>query len=150
MSNLNSIQNDIVLQDILQAHKRIQTYIYHTPLEFSEKFSSLYGMDIYLKMENLQITGSFKAWGAFNRILTLNDTERKCGVIASSAGNHGISLAYAAKMLNASAHVYLPNDADLSKIDSIERHGALIKYFDSIEDARLSALNASKEDGNIF
>lgn len=101
-------------------------------------------------MESLQVTGSFKARGALNRLLTLNDTERKRGVIAPSAGNHGIGLAYAAKRLNVPAYVYLPKDADASKIISLEKYGAIIKFFDSIEESRLSALKAAKEEGYTF
>lgn len=141
---------NITLQDIIQAHKRIQAYIYHTPLEYSEKISSIYDSNIYLKLENLQVTGSFKPRGSINRLLTLDDTERKRGVIAPSAGNHGIGLAYAAKRLNVPAYVYLPKDADTSKVKSLERYGAMIKFFDSIEEARLSALKAAEEDGYTF
>ena len=147
---MNKHQVNITLQDIIQAHKRIQAYIYHTPLEYSEKISILYDSNIYLKLENLQVTGSFKPRGALNRLLTLDDTERKRGVIAPSAGNDGIGLAYAAKRLNVPAYVYLPKDADASKICSLERYGALIKFFDSIEEARLSALKDAKEDGYTF
>jgi threonine dehydratase len=142
--------NDITLEEIIQTHRRIQPYIRHTPLEYSEEFSRLYKSDIYLKLENLQVTGSFKARGSLNRLLTLDEVERKRDVIAPSAGNHGIGLAYAAQRLNVPAHVYLPKNADLSKVQSLEKYGALLKFFDSIEEARLAALQASREKGYTF
>jgi threonine dehydratase len=143
-------QSNITLQEIIQTHKLIRPYIRHTPLEYSEGMSRLYNSDIYLKLENLQVTGSFKPRGSLNRLLTLDETERKRGVIAPSAGNHGIGLAYAAKRLNVPAHVYLPKDADPGKIQLLESYGALLKFFDSIEEARLSAIKAAKEKGFIF
>ncbi|MDU0811824.1 threonine ammonia-lyase [Bacillus siamensis] len=143
-------QSNITLQEFIQTHKRIRPYIRHTPLEYSEELSRLYKSDIYLKLENLQVTGSFKPRGSLNRLLTLDEIDRKRGVIAPSAGNHGIGLAYAAKRLNVPAHVYLPKDADLGKVQSLERYGSLLKFFDSIEEARLSALKAAKEKGYIF
>ncbi len=143
-------QANITLQDIVQAHKRIQNYIYRTPLEYNEKISNLYNSNIYLKLENLQITGSFKAREAFNGLLSLSDVDRKRGVIAPSAGNHGIGLAYAAKRLNVPAYVCLPRGTDESKVNALESYGAVISYFDSIEEARLSAIEASKENGYKF
>ncbi|MED3564249.1 threonine/serine dehydratase [Bacillus xiapuensis] len=140
----------ITLQDIIQAHGRIKPYIRHTPLEYTWELSRLYDSDIHLKLENLQITGSFKARGALNKLLTMEKNQRERGVIAPSAGNHGIGLAYAASQLNVPAFVYLPFDADESKVKALEGYGASITYFDSIEEARLSALKAAKETGYTF
>ncbi|WP_081810702.1 threonine ammonia-lyase [Bacillus sp. UNC438CL73TsuS30] len=142
--------NLITLQHLIQAHGRIKPYIRHTPLEYNGELSGLYDNDIYLKLENLQITGSFKARGAFNKLLTLEKNHREIGVIAPSAGNHGIGLAYAAHKLNVPACIYLPFDADESKVKALESYGATITYFDSIEEARVSALKAAKETGYTF
>ncbi|SOC25115.1 L-threonine ammonia-lyase [Ureibacillus xyleni] len=140
----------ITLQDIIQAQKRIQPYIHHTPLEYSERFTQLYKSDIFLKLESLQVTGSFKARGSLNKLLTLNETERQLGVIAPSAGNHGIGLAYAARKLNVPAHVYLPKDADQSKIRALSNYGAQLSFFETIEDARIAAINTAHETGKTF
>ncbi|MED1470575.1 threonine/serine dehydratase [Bacillus salipaludis] len=140
----------ITLQHIIQAHVRIKPYIRQTPLEYNGELSGLYDTEIYLKMENLQITGSFKARGAFNKLLTLEKNQRELGVIAPSAGNHGIGLAYTAQKLNVPAFVYLPFDADESKVKALESYGASITYFDSIEEARVSALRAAEETGYTF
>ncbi|WHY92424.1 threonine/serine dehydratase [Neobacillus cucumis] len=140
----------ITLQHVIQAHGLIKPYIRHTPLEYNGEHSCLYDTDIYLKLENFQITGSFKARGAFNKLLNLEKNQRELGVIAPSAGNHGIGLAYAAHKLNVPACIYLPFDADESKVKALESYGATITYFDSIEEARVSALKAAKETGYTF
>ncbi|RFU60887.1 threonine ammonia-lyase [Peribacillus glennii] len=142
--------SEITLQEIIHAHKRIKPYIRHTPLEYSENFSRIYKSDIHLKLENLQVTGSFKSRGSLNRLLTLNEKERKRGIIAPSAGNHGIGLAYAASKLSVPAHVFLPKDADPGKVQALEGYGAELTFFDSIEEARITALSVAKEKGYIF
>ncbi|PLS17351.1 threonine/serine dehydratase [Bacillus sp. M6-12] len=143
-------QFNITLQDIKEAKDRIDEFIRHIPLEYNREFSRLSGADVYLKLENLQVTGSFKPRGALNKLLTLEKTKRELGVIAPSAGNHGIGLAYAAKQLNVPAYVYLPDDADQSKVKALEEYRASITFFDSIEDARLSAMKDAKEKGYTF
>ncbi|MCM3766322.1 threonine/serine dehydratase [Neobacillus niacini] len=140
----------ITLQEIIQTKKRIHDYIHHTPLEYSENLSRIHHTDIYLKLENFQVTGSFKARGAFNKVLTLPQNDQNSGVIAPSAGNHGIGLGFAAKKLNMEAHIYLPEDADPSKVTMLESYGVKLKFFPSIEAARQSALLDAKENRLTF
>ncbi|MCM3163702.1 threonine/serine dehydratase [Metabacillus litoralis] len=140
----------IKLDDIIAAHHRIKSYIRHTTLEHNPKLSYLYDSKIFLKLENHQVTGSFKARGSFNKLLTLDQSDQKRGVIAPSAGNHGIGLAYAAGKLSIPAYVYLPKDADESKVKTLKMYGASISFFDSIENARLTALRDAKENGYTF
>lgn len=140
----------ITLQEIIQTKKRIQDHIQHTPLEYSEDLSRIHHADIYLKLENLQVTGSFKARGAFNKVLTLPRNDRNRGVIAPSAGNHGIGLGFAAEKLNIDAYIYLPKDADPSKVTRLEQYGVKLKFFASIEAARQSALLDAKENRLTF
>lgn len=144
------IQNLVSIKDIFEACNRINNYIRHTPLENNPGLSALYGSDIYLKLENLQVTGSFKSRGSFNKLLSLSDEERKIGVIAPSAGNHGIGLSYASKQLNIPCQVYLPVEADMGKVKVMADYGASITYFDTIESARLSAMKVAKERGYTF
>lgn len=118
----------ITLQDIIIARSRIKKYIRHTPLEYNWEFSSLYESEIYLKLENLQITGSFKPRGTFNKLLKLKQKERESGVIAPSAGNHGIGLAYAAGLLKISAHVYILVGTDKGKVHALERFVLLLTF----------------------
>ena len=87
------------LSDIQSARDRIKHTIEMTPCDYSEILSRLYGCHIYLKLENLQITGSFKPRGAFNKMLQLTSEQRAAGVIAASAGNHAQGVAYAARQL---------------------------------------------------
>ena len=143
-------QHSITLQDIIQTHKQIQPYIHHTPLEYNEGFSHLYKADIYLKLENLQVTGSFKARGSLNRLFkVVHKIQQEIGE-TPSAGNHGIGLAYAAKNFNVPAHVYLPKDADQSKIHALKKFGALLSFFDTIEEARIAAMQNADETGKTF
>ena len=84
----------VTLKQIEAATARIRGEIYVSPLVHSKALSALSGNEIYLKLDNLQMTGSFKERGALNRILTLTDAEKARGVVAASAGNHGQAVAY--------------------------------------------------------
>src|ERR1700734_4228894 len=84
----------VTLKTIQQAAKRIRNSIYVSPFMRSETFSQLTGNSLFLKLENLQMTGSFKERGALNKILLLTPEERRRGVIAASAGNHAHAVAY--------------------------------------------------------
>ena len=88
----------LTLKDIQETHKRILPYIYKTPQIYSTHLSSK-NKKVSLKLESMQITGSFKLRGAINKILSLNEKEKEKGVIAVSTGNHGKGVAYAAKIL---------------------------------------------------
>ena len=109
----------IELSDIQTAANRIQNHILATPLVFSQAFSQMFGGDIYLKMENLQKTGSFKARGAMNLILALRDQIPANGVVAASAGNHAQGVARAARMLGLRAVIVMPDDAPAIKVAGV-------------------------------
>lgn len=112
------------LKDIQEAYERIKRFIRHTPIIWSEKLEEIIPFKVYLKAENLQITRSYKARGAFNKILGLSDEEKKKGVIAASSGNHGQGVAYAASKVGVKATIILPEDAPSVKIDGIKAFGA--------------------------
>jgi len=114
--------------EVRVAERRIRPFIRETPVEHSLFLSELGGATVYLKCENLQHTGSFKARGAMNRLLVLSPTERKRGVVAASTGNHGAAIARSAAVLDMPAIVYVPEEADASKLRSIARHGAEVRY----------------------
>src|SRR5215469_4348427 len=114
-------------QLIEQATKFLKGKIRHTPMEFSPELSKLLGVPVYLKLESLQITGSFKIRGAFFYLSTLNDQERKQGVATCSAGNHGLGIAYAAKELGIPCTVFVPKSVDQAKYDKLIKLGALVK-----------------------
>lgn len=136
--------------DFSDAAKRIKQFIRKTPLEYSHALSKEKNAEIYLKLENLQVSGSFKARGAFNRMLTLSDEERKRGVIASTAGNHGVALALAAQSFNVPARIYVPRGIDPFKLKLLQRYQPEIEYFASVEDARETALKEAQQAGLTF
>ncbi len=132
-------------QLIEQATEYLKGKIRKTPVELSPELSELIGQRVYLKLECLQITGSFKPRGAFFYLSTLNAAERKWGVATCSAGNHGIGLAYAAKELQIPCTVFVPRSIDLAKYDKLLKLGAkvikstFIGYDDTLEWATTEA-----------
>lgn len=114
----------LTLRDILEARERIHPYILHTPLIEARALSERTQASIWLKLENLQHTGSFKARGAVFRMLLLSEAERRGGVVAASAGNHAQGVAYAGQRLSISAKVVVPEGTPRTKMDGIRRYGA--------------------------
>ena len=110
--------------DVEEARERIKDQIYLSPLPYSETLSRMTGNRVFCKLENLQITGSFKERGALNRLLTLNAEEARRGVIAASAGNHGMALAFHSQRLNIAATIVMPLFAPLIKVSRVRQYGA--------------------------
>lgn len=116
----------ITFQDILKARIKVEQVVRRTPLEYSPKLSELTGGQIYLKLESLQKTGSFKLRGAANKISTLTQEERARGIITASAGNHAQGVAYVARELGVSAMIVIPENAPVTKIENTKRLGAQV------------------------
>ena len=110
--------------DVLDADRRLRGVVVHTPLVRSDALSTVAGTDVYLKCENLQRTGSFKLRGAYNALATLSPYARARGIVASSAGNHGLGVAYSAKVLGMRALIFVPASAPAVKRDGIVALGA--------------------------
>ncbi|NHI88852.1 MAG: threonine/serine dehydratase [Candidatus Thorarchaeota archaeon] len=106
----------VSLRDIEQARERIKDYIKLTPVHRSQYLSELIGGSVHLKLENVQVTGSFKVRGALNRLMTLGKDEVAKGVITASTGNHGLGTAFAASQLGISAAVVFPTEASEVKL----------------------------------
>jgi threonine dehydratase len=106
------------------ARLRLQGAIYETPCAYSQTLSELSGAQCYVKLENLQMTGSFKERGAANLLLQLSAAERRRGVTAASAGNHGLAVAFHAARLGIPATIVMPTYAPLIKVTSARRYGA--------------------------
>jgi len=106
------------------ARQAISDIAVTTPLLHSPGLSSLAGVDVRLKLENLQVTGSFKVRGAATRMLALTEEERKRGVITCSSGNHGRAVSFVAEKLGIPATICLPEWVDPVKLDAMQRHGA--------------------------
>ena len=141
----------LTLADIQQAHSAMYDVVHHTPLDKSATFSSMAGYDVYLKLENLQKTGSFKIRGAYNKIYSLNSEEKLKGVIAASAGNHAQGVAYAARMANIKATIVMPEVAPLTKIMATRGYGAEVVLSGMVyDDAFQKAQELQSEQGQTF
>jgi len=131
----------VTLQDIERARARIKDDIYMSPCAHSETFSKLTGNKVYFKLENLQMTGSFKERGALNKILTLTPEEKARGVIAASAGNHAQGVAYHATRNSVRSTIVMPAAAPLVKVTRTREYGAEVvlhgaSYDEAYEEAR--------------
>jgi threonine dehydratase len=131
----------ITVAEIEGARARIQSYIYESPCAHSETFSQLTGNKVHFKLENLQMTGSFKERGACNKIALLTAEERSRGVIAASAGNHAQGVAYHATRQGIRATVVMPTAAPLFKITRTREYGAEVvlhgaSYDEAYEEAK--------------
>jgi threonine dehydratase len=135
------------LAEIERARERIDGVARVTPVYGSDTFSRLCGRAVTLKAENLQRTGAFKVRGAVNKISTLSDEERAAGVVAASAGNHGQAVAWAAREAGATATIFVPQDAPMTKIDAARNYGARVElvgeYFEQAMDAALAYVEES-------
>ena len=126
----------------------IKNYIEKTPLKHSERLSKETNSNIFLKLENLQKTGSFKARGALNKILNISSTEK---VVAASSGNHGAAVSYALSKKNMIGTIYVPKNVKKSKVKNIESFGSkVIKFGDDCLDAENEAIRLCKENNLTF
>jgi len=112
------------IEKIYKARETIKDVISQTPFSYAPHLSKLSSMQIYLKKENLQITGAFKIRGAYNKIASLTDAQRDCGVIAASAGNHAQGVALSASKFGIRAVIVMPDSTPLTKIDGVKLYGA--------------------------
>ena len=144
-------KHSILIKDFKEAQKKINPWIFKTPLNYSRTLSALSSVDIYLKMENEQITGSFKIRGALNKILNTSEIERKKGFISCSAGNHAQGVAYAAKCIKGSALIVLPESTPIIKEEAVRNYGADIVIEGKVYDESYSkALQLCQETGRLF
>ena len=114
----------ITLDDVLSARERIRGSVYYSPCTRSEMLSRITGQSVFLKLENLQMTGSFKERGALNRIATLTPAQAKRGVVAASAGNHAQGVAYHATLRGIRAVIVMPLTTPLVKVTATRGFGA--------------------------
>jgi threonine dehydratase len=141
----------VTLGSIKDAMERIRGSIVVTPFVHSEKFSKQTGNSIFLKLENLQMTGAFKERGALNKILLLSDEERRRGVIAASAGNHAQAVAYHATKRGIKAQICMPLTTPLVKVSATRGYGAEVILFGAnYDEACEEALRRCKEHGLTF
>jgi threonine dehydratase len=138
----------IALSDIEHARERVRDAIYMTPCARSETLSQRIGCELFLKLENLQMTGSFKERGAINKIATLTAAERAAGVLAASAGNHAQGVAFVAKRFGVKATIVMPVGSPLIKVSATRAHGAhVLLHGESYDDAAAEAQRLAAASG---
>jgi threonine dehydratase len=122
------IETAPTLADIEAARGRLQASgVRSTPVYESETFTTRTGREVLLKAENLQRTGAFKVRGAVNKVATLTDDERKAGVVAASAGNHGQAVAWAAREVGIEATIFMPDETPMAKVDATRNYGGEVE-----------------------
>ncbi|MBW7933438.1 MAG: threonine/serine dehydratase [Gemmatimonadaceae bacterium] len=137
--------------EVREAAGRLLGVAVKTPLRRSEALSALAGGDVYLKLESAQLTGSFKLRGAFNALSLLTADERARGIVASSAGNHGLGVAEAAQRLGIAATIFVPSNAPAVKKQGIAARGArVIDEASDYDDAMVRARAYAAETGATF
>lgn len=141
----------VKIDDIQKSRERLKGIIKETAVDKSFSASQLLGSEVYFKMENEQLTGSFKIRGALSKISSLSKEERNRGVVASSAGNHAQGVAYSAKLMGVSSKIVMPETAPLIKIDATRGYGADVVLYGSIyDDAYEKAKMIEAEEQRIF
>jgi threonine dehydratase len=141
----------IKFEDIEKAKALISDQLIKTPVTYSSTLSEEVGCEVFLKLENLQLTGAYKVRGALNRLMQLSDEDKKRGVIASSAGNHAQGVALAAKKLGIKATIVMPETTPLAKIQGTKKFGArVVLHGNFYDEAYEEALRLQKENNLVF
>jgi threonine dehydratase len=112
-----------VRREVLEAEGRIRLHVRQTPLEPSVWLGEMGGCEVYLKLENLQLTSSFKYRGALNTVLSLTDKQRDCGIVTASSGNHGSAVAYLMRVFGIRGSIFVPETVALAKIEAMKSLG---------------------------
>lgn len=143
--------SSLTLQRVKEAADVLKGVVHMTPLDFSGTFSEFTGSRVYLKLENLQRTGSFKIRGAYYALAGMTEEEKKRGVITASAGNHAQGVAYAASRLGTEATVVMPERAPLSKVAATKAYGArVILAGENYDEAYEHALSRQHSTGAVY
>src|SRR5207244_6541179 len=121
-------------QDVLLAQRQIRPYLLRTPLHSYPAMNALLGTEVYIKHENYQPVGAFKVRGGINLISQLTAEERERGVIAASTGNHGQSVAYAARLFGVRARIVVPERANPGKVAAMQGMGAEVLFHGDVFD----------------
>lgn len=136
------------MTDVLLAQRQIRPYLARTPLHSYPALNALIGTEIYVKHENYQPVGAFKVRGGINLISQLSPEERERGVIAASTGNHGQSVAYAARRFGVQARIVVPQGANPGKVAAMQGMGAEVIFYGSIYDeSQLHCEQLAQEHG---
>jgi len=142
----------VTLDDVLLARDRIKGKVIETPVIRAHKLEKLFnGAQIYLKLENFQIAGSFKIRGAVNKIFSLSKDQISKGIVAASSGNHAQAVAYTSSLVGSKAIIIMPNDAPKIKVEGTKYYGAeVILYGYTGEDREGKAFELANKNGSTF
>ncbi|MGM0558051.1 MAG: threonine ammonia-lyase [Myxococcota bacterium] len=144
-------QDVVTFDEVEKAMERIRSAIYVSPCQKSATLSQKLGCQVYLKLDNLQRTGSFKERGARNKLMTLSEQERDAGVIAASAGNHAQAVAYHGTQLGISTKIVMPEGTPLVKVTRTKRYGGeVVLHGTNYDDAYAHAVELAEEQGLTF
>ena len=138
-----------VYHEVIAAEARIRPYARQTPLDAAFDLSD--AARVFLKLENLQATGSFKLRGALNNLLALDEAQRRQGIITASTGNHGLAVAYALETLGLRGSIYLPENASPQKVAMLRRYDVALVFHgtDGVE-AERQARRVSEQEGRVY
>ena len=137
---------------VKEASSRIEPFTRKTPIEYSSYLSQLCHCQVFLKLENLQVTGSFKARGGLNKVLSLNENEKKMGVVTASTGNHAAAVALALQQTGVIGVIYMPENVSATKVENLKQYTDVeIKFVgqDSVE-SEAAAMSEAEATGKIF
>lgn len=141
----------VTIKDIEEAKRVLEGKIKPTPFSLAPKLSEICGCEIFVKKENLQYTGAYKIRGAYNKIASLTEEEKKNGVIAASAGNHAQGVAYSAKIFNIPATIIMPEATPLLKVLNTKELGAkVILHGANYDEAYQYAIKYAEENSLTF
>jgi threonine dehydratase len=132
-------------RDVLRAAEAVAGIARETPVLPAKRLARQVGGELWLKLENLQVTGSFKVRGAVNRLSSLTDAEREAGVLAASAGNHAQAVAWAARRFGIKATLFMPAEAPLAKIAAVREYGGEVRLIDGMLEEAFTAARAEAE-----
>ncbi|MDR4989131.1 MAG: threonine ammonia-lyase [Bacteroidales bacterium] len=137
--------------DIIKAQMRLKGIVKVTPLEHTKSFSAMSGAHVYMKLENMQSTGSFKVRGAYNKLSSLTKEELRKGVVCASAGNHAQGVAFAARIVGVKAKVFMPVFTPPLKVIATRSYGAeVVLEGDTFDDAYAAAMAYQQDSGAHF
>lgn len=141
-----------IRQEALEAEQRIRPYVRETPVEFSSYLSKRGNCEVFLKLENIQLSGSFKFRGAVNKLLSLSKEDRSKGVVTASSGNHGCAFAHACHILETKGTIYLPSYASPAKIEAIRQYDVDLQFYgdDCGQETEVYARNIAEETGQVY
>jgi threonine dehydratase len=151
LKQIESDKESITPGDVEQAAEDLRPYLSPTPLQYSRAFTDKARCHVHLKIESIQPIRAFKVRGALNKLIRMSGEQRAAGVITASAGNHGLGVAYAAAAFKSPATVFVPETANLFKVEAIRRLGArVVAAGRNYNGAYVEALAAQKESGATF